>query len=338
MGYYNSMITSLIMLLLFMLMLVSGMLARFYASVPISELRRRARAGDAQASILHEVARNGALAQGVLKSISLLSFVIIVVYISQRNDFFEAVLWIFGILAIYGIALIQNKHIRRLAVMLAPHFALFIVAIRPYILGLAKPFRRFSKSGQHSAIYEMDDLLSLLKNQKDAVNNRIEKTELEMAIHVLTFGDKVVKDYMTPRSAVHFVRTDEPVSTILMSELHDSGFSRFPVYMDEIDNVVGTLYLKDLVEKRMSGKVFSAMVKDVVYISESETLAGALELFLKTKHHLFIVHNQFKEVVGIITIEDIIEQLIGRKIVDESDKHDDMREFALESSSNEHGQ
>jgi CBS domain containing-hemolysin-like protein len=67
----------------------------------------------------------------------------------------------------------------------------------------------------------------------------------------------------------------------------------------------------------------------VLYIREDQTLQHALAAFLRTHHHLFIVVNEFRETVGLVTLEDVIEALLGRKIIDEFDAHDDLRAVAL---------
>jgi CBS domain containing-hemolysin-like protein len=66
----------------------------------------------------------------------------------------------------------------------------------------------------------------------------------------------------------------------------------------------------------------------VYYIHEDQTLEHALAAFLKTHHHLFVVVNEYRETVGILCLEDVIEALLGRKIVDEFDAHDDLRAVA----------
>ncbi len=322
----------LFLAVLLTLLLISGMLERCYASTPISELKRRARSGDSRASLLHEVARNAVYAKVYLRIVSLVIFAVLVAVMADMLSVFGLVIAILILAVVWLFALSKARYIEPLAVKLAPTFALIIVALKPYVSLLKKITSRVIPAIDHSDIYEKDDLVVLIEKQKNNAHNRIDKTELELALHALTFSDKIVKDYMTPRKVVRFVASDEPVSPILMNELHETGFSRFPVYLDDIDNIVGTLYLKSLVERKMSGKVFSAMSTDVYDVSEKENLEAVLQKFLKTKHHLFIVKNEFAEVVGIITIEDVIEQILGRNIVDEFDAHEDMREYATDQA------
>jgi len=136
--------------------------------------------------------------------------------------------------------------------------------------------------------------------------------------------------------AVKLISESEPIGPKLMDELYQSGHSRFPVYKDANTNIVGTLYLRDMVKKQVKGHVRDVMHEDVYYVHEDFYLAQVLQAFLKTKHHLFIVVNSFEEFVGIITIEDVLEQVIGKQIVDEFDKYDDMRAVAAAKARKEH--
>jgi CBS domain containing-hemolysin-like protein len=80
------------------------------------------------------------------------------------------------------------------------------------------------------------------------------------------------------------------------------------------------------------------MSKDVYFVHEDLALQHVLEAFLKTKHHLFIVVNSFEEYVGVITIEDLLEQIIGAKIVDEFDQYDDLRAVASSIAKKQHAE
>ncbi len=144
----------------------------------------------------------------------------------------------------------------------------------------------------------------------------------------MTFGDKLISDVYTPRRVVRAVRADETVGPVLLAELHDSGFSRFPVYEDDPNEIIGILHLRDLVRKNRSGKIRSYMKQDVCFVHEQQSLRRGLDAILKTHQQLFVVVNSFEEYIGVVSIEDILEQVIGEHIVDEFDAYDDMRAVA----------
>ena len=94
--------------------------------------------------------------------------------------------------------------------------------------------------------------------------------------------------------------------------------------------------MRDIVDVKKGGLVSSYMSKDVYYIHEDHTLEKALHAFLKTKHHLFMVVDKFEEIVGVVTVEDIMEEIIGKQIVDEDDKFEDLRAVAESLAKKEH--
>ncbi len=185
----------------------------------------------------------------------------------------------------------------------------------------------------HSGVYEREDLLELLDRQKSQIDNRISGFELKAARGALTFGDKSVGNVMTPRKAVAWVGQDEPIGPKLMDDLHKTGFTRFPVIAGNSKptnpEVVGTLYIADLLKNlEKPGRVANIMKHDAHFINESHSLLQALNGFLKSGQHLLIVVNNFEEVVGVLTLEDVLGQILGEKINDEFDRYHDKRAVA----------
>lgn len=309
--------------------MLAAALRPVYGIASLKELKRRAHKGDQIAVTLYQVSRHGLTADLFLLAVSIVFGALVFVIIAKVLPIILAVL-VIAVFIIVIFALLPKRPLktsRKLALKISPYLARLLIKVRPATNRLAAFLRRNNPVTFHTGLYEKEDLLELLERQKVVPQNRIETTELEMAAHVLTFGDKKVADHMVPKRAVHFVNSEDPIGPILLTELYDSGFSRFPVRNHE-EAIVGTLFLKDLVDKRVSGIVSNVMSKAVYYVNDSAPLEQVLAAFLKTKHHLFIVVNDFEEVVGIISIEDVLEQMIGRRIVDEFDRFDDMRMVA----------
>lgn len=181
----------------------------------------------------------------------------------------------------------------------------------------------------------------------DSVDNRLESreelvhlvgesgqllttNEKQLIMHSLTFDDQLVETIMTPRSVIDSVPKSELLGPLALDDLHKTGHSRFPVIDHDIDHVVGMLHIHDLLAltDKKSVTAGTAMEPRVYYIRSDQTLAHALAAFLRTHHHLFIVVNEFRETVGLLSLEDVIEAMIGRKIIDEFDAHDDLRAVA----------
>lgn len=169
-----------------------------------------------------------------------------------------------------------------------------------------------------------------LQHLVDQSTDILSDAEKKLVVHGLAFADKEVRSIMTPKSMIDTIKKDEVLGPLVLSELHSLGHSRLPVIDQDIDHVVGVLQVKDLLtlDDKQTTTAQQAMDKHVYYIHEHDSLEHALAAFLKTRRHLFIVVNEFRETVGLLTIEDVIEALLGRKIVDEDDIHDDVRAVA----------
>jgi CBS domain containing-hemolysin-like protein len=171
-----------------------------------------------------------------------------------------------------------------------------------------------------------------LEHLVETAGATLKDNEKKMIQHSLNFDKRQVKDIMTPRSVVDTIKKTEILGPLVLDSLHKTGHSRFPVTDGDIDHVVGTLFLRDVLtidtKRKHTATAETAMEKRVFYINEEQSLIHALTAFLKTHHHLFIVVNEFRETVGILSLEDTMEAMLGRPIVDEFDAHDDLRKVA----------
>lgn len=169
------------------------------------------------------------------------------------------------------------------------------------------------------------ELLDLVSRSGDILS-RDEQSRLKGS---LSFNTTLVSDVMTPRSVIESIDMRESIGPLVLDQLHKTGHSRFPVVDGDIDHVVGTLYLHDLVTLSSSHKTAKgAMQPHVYYIREDHDIEHALHAFLRTHHHLFIVVNEFRETVGVLSLEDVIEALLGHQVIDEFDEYHDLRKVA----------
>jgi CBS domain containing-hemolysin-like protein len=214
-----------------------------------------------------------------------------------------------------------------MAAIVSPYLEWILRKTFPVMRRLEKWVGRWIQPEPFMLIQSKDELLEILRHNADEFD-KISKHELKIAENALMFGEKLVTDHMTPLNTVHFINANEDLTPVVIGELHNSGHSRFPVYQDSNQNIVGTLYLRDAVRLKNPKPVHKVMREDVYYINEQQPLDSALNGFIKSKHHLFIVVNEFEDVVGVITIEDVIEQIIGHSINDEDDKVENLRTIA----------
>jgi CBS domain containing-hemolysin-like protein len=315
-------------------------LHRSYSYLPEHELKRRARYEDPLAKLLFKAVAYGPSLRALLWLLIGASgagfFVTVNATAPVWFAFFAsmALIWL-------GFAWLPAKRVTRysnwLAGRAAPVLAWLLRYLHPFLNFCIRQVRRFTPVHVHTGVYEKDDLIQLLQAQSGQHDNRINPHELDLAIGALSLSDKLVRDYLTPRSVVKSVRLSESVGPVLMSELHDSGHSRFPVVEDD-ETIVGTLYLRDLVKAKSTGSVRELMRPDVFFVHEEQSLLEAVQAVLKTRHQLFVVVNSFEEYVGIITFEDILRQIFGNGIGDEFDQYDDLRAVAQKLALPQHEQ
>src|ERR1700692_1588735 len=153
----------------------------------------------------------------------------------------------------------------------------------------------------------------------------VEPDALTMLEGVLEVGDLQVRDIMIPRAQMVFVRRDDPFAKLLPVVV-ESGHSRFPVMDEDRDDIVGILLAKDLlrlyaqeVRERFDIREF---MRPVVFVPESKRLNVLLKEFRGNRNHMALVVDEYSGVAGLVTIEDVIEQIVG-DIDDEFDVEDD---------------
>lgn len=333
---------TLLFIILLALFLSSVLLDKAVHALPSKELRRRARSKeDTQTNKIYKLAAHG-------ESLKLTLWLVGGVSGAGLALILAGISWVWAVLFILlaaGIILIDKPlaphgRLWQVASMLSGPLASVLVFLQPVLLRIAKIIKKLQPIHLHTGLYDKEDLLELLNHQDQQADNRIAEEDLKIAFGALTFGDKTVGSVMTPRRMVKLVAATDSIGPLLMDDLHKSGFSRFPVIKEPTKaanpQIVGTLYLKDLIGHEGMGKVKDVMKKDVFFINESQTLRQALNEFLKTQHHLLIVVNDFEEISGVISLEDVMEQILGGKIVDESTQPEDVRAEAELDAKKEH--
>ncbi|XP_070820478.1 metal transporter CNNM4 [Chaetodon trifascialis] len=185
-------------------------------------------------------------------------------------------------------------------------------------------------------VYNREKLVEMLKVTEPY--NDLVKEELNMIQGALELRTKTVEDVMTPISNCFMIHSDAVLDFNTMSEIMESGYTRIPVYEDERSNIVDILFVKDLAfvdpDDCTTLKTITKFYNHPVHFVFHDTkLDSMLEEFKKGKSHLAIVQkvnnegegDPFYEVLGLVTLEDVIEEIIKSEILDESDLYTDNR-------------
>ncbi len=144
----------------------------------------------------------------------------------------------------------------------------------------------------------------------------------EMIRNVLAFKDRTAREVMVPRRRVTGIEADTPAERAL-EIISSEGHSRYPVYQETLDHVIGVLYTKDVLERVRAGKVGGKRALDlarrnVLFVTESQGVLAVLREMRSRRLHLAVVSDDFGGTAGIVTLEDVIEEIVG-EIHDEYD-------------------
>ncbi len=176
---------------------------------------------------------------------------------------------------------------------------------------------------------DQEDLLEILK---DAQEKRLLDAEaLSMIEGVLHFSEMRVRDIMIPRVQMHVVSKDLGLAEVFPLAL-EYGHSRFPVIEDDRSNVVGVLLAKDLLAYAQENKTLTVeeVMRPVSVVPESKRLNVLLKEFRTERNHMAIVVDEYGMTAGLVTIEDVLEQIVGEI----EDEHDGQEEEYVQKSSN----
>jgi putative hemolysin len=172
-------------------------------------------------------------------------------------------------------------------------------------------------------VHSREDVRRTVAEAEDV--GAIEEAEEEMIYKVFDFAGKEVHDVMVPRPEVVAVSVDLPPEECLAAVV-DSPFTRYPAYRGSLDEIVGTLHVRDLFSALNDRGIANVRVQDLLrppfVVPETKDLAALLADFRRTKHHMAIVVDEYGAMQGIVTLEDLIEEIVG-EIEDEYDLPDE---------------
>ena len=181
--------------------------------------------------------------------------------------------------------------------------------------------RRLKKYVRNPFFIKTQSVTEVTDFLKDALDqNVIDKEAESIATKAIKLGDITAKEIMIPRVDMVTIQVDEDTNKII-EKIIDSGHSRYPVLGNERNEVVGILLAKDILPKLFKGtKEFdiSEMLRDLNVVPETKKIDSLLEEFKEDKSHLAVVIDEYGTICGLITIEDILEELVG-EIEDEHD-------------------
>ena len=216
---------------------------------------------------------------------------------------------------------------RQLAPLIARPMHLLVGAFQP-LIGLVQIVTKLIRKGYKEQPVSDADLLTLVVS--GLRSGTLNQDEARVIENVLSMDTRTVKQVMTPRPVV-FTLSARTSAREAVSEDAIEKYSRIPVFGKDPDDFVGVVRTVDILTAMANDRfdvTMDQIKQNIHFVIDSTRLDNLLRTFLKRRQHLVAVIDEFGGVSGIVTLEDVLEELIGREIVDESDQVTDLRAYA----------
>ena len=215
------------------------------------------------------------------------------------------------------------------AMFIAAPLRVFYTVFKPFIWSMnhmSNAFLRLIKihPASDQEIHSTEELQLLVKQSADS--GAIEEENYEIIKNAFDFTDHSAKQIMIPRQNIASIDIEEPVEDII-NIIMEGGYSRLPVYENSIDNIVGIFYAKEIIREyvKRKGEInhddLKDLMRDPFFVVGSKKISDLLKVFQQKKQHLAVVIDEFGGTEGIVTLEDILEELVG-EIQDEEDEEE----------------
>lgn len=299
-------------------------------SIGLGELERKMKEGNKQAEKIYSIRKNGnfLLCTLLLGNVAVNSAISIVM--SDIATGLVAASISTGAIFIFGEVLPQalfSRHAFNVGSRTTWLVKIFMFLMYPIAkpMSIALDFLFGKELSQRLNKRELELLL------EDHVENGIDSDEQRIMVGAMRFSDKKAIDVITPATMVFTLKAYTVLDESIIAKIKDEHYSRIPVCTDDRNHIIGILFAKDLLGfDTKSGKtVFDICRKDnLVLIDENYKLDSLLNKLIEVKAHMSFVFNQFGLLMGIVTLEDIFEEIITVEIMDESDTVADLQHQA----------
>jgi putative hemolysin len=207
------------------------------------------------------------------------------------------------------------RHADRVAVFLARPLQVFISFMKPVVILFEGASRLVIRilGGQklpRAPLVTEEELKMMIEMGREA--GAVTENELRLLQRIFAFEDALVKNVMIPREQIVGIEVAHPTESAL-DALIEEGHSRLPIYQGDLDNIVGVIYARDLLAVWRHGEVFvlSDLVRPAYFISPAKRVDELLRDFQKLEIQIAIVQDEKKKTIGLVTLEDLLEEIVG---------------------------
>ena len=325
----------LVIVLILMSAIFSGLTIGMF-SIGLSELKRKVKEGNRQAEKIYSIRKNGnfLLCTLLLGNVAVNSAISVVM--SDIASGFTAASISTGAIFIFGEVFPQalfSRHAFNVGARTTWLVKIFMFIMYP----IAKPLSMlldFVFGKELSQRFNKHELELLLE---DHVENGIDSDEKRMMVGAMKFSDKKAIDVVTPSTILFAIEASTVLTKEVVEKIKDEHYSRIPVYNEEKENILGILYAKDLLglDVGLNLKAEDLCRKEnLLHIEETHKLNSLLNHMIQTKVHMSFVFNKFGSLTGVVTLEDIIEEILKVEIMDDNDTVADLQNLAKNTNRN----
>ncbi len=190
-------------------------------------------------------------------------------------------------------------------------FLPFVVMLNAFSEG----FLRLIGKKKDSDLVTEDEIMAMMRLGEE--EGTIERDEREMVSDVFDFDEAIADDVDNPKYTIEFIHQNDTMDTLIKKSV-DTGYSRFPVYRKNHDDIVGMVHVKDSLSYEDRSKKIKEIMRDVLIINPSMKADDTLRKMKRERIHLAVLQNNQGKTIGLISMEDLIEEVFG----DISDEHD----------------
>jgi len=320
------------------LVLLSGLFSGLtlgLLSLDKNELKRKISLGNKEAKKVYAVRKKGNLLLCTLLLGNVAVNSTLAIFLGNIASGVIAGFMATGLIVIFG-EIIPQATFARYALIVGAKTAwlvrIFIIIMYPVVWPIAWLLDKFLGEEMPS-VYSKKELMKIVEEHEDSKESEIDSDEERIIKGALSFSDKAVEDVMTPRTVVYALSLDANLDGNLLNKIKREGFARILVYEETIDDVVGILYARDLINIKLNTKIKSVYKKEnILLVKKEEKLDALLNIFIKSKVHLAFVKDEYHGLEGVISLEDVLEEILNREIVDETDKAVDLQKLAREKN------
>lgn len=288
-------------------------------------LKRRADAGDLQAARIFPIRQKGNLLLTTLLLGNVGVNTALSIFLGSIASGIVAGIIATAAIFLFGEIIPQaviSRHALYFGSKTAPFVRLLIWVLYPITWPISYALDR-ALGEELPTVYSKSEIMQIISEHEDSEHSPIDEDEERIVHGALQFSHLRVSEVMTPLEEVVMFEAGQRLTDTFYETVTDEGFSRYPVYSGKRENIVGILYAKDLLTEDDGISIHAtedALEKNFMRVRRSEFLDVVLTKMLKQKRHIAVVENRNKIVVGVISLEDIIEEIIQVEIEDEDDE------------------